>query len=108
MSDHIVYLIQQAEKEYHEAIENAVAEAKKYVDESKKKQSDYINELENEWYTFEKAENEKLERALSEAEKKIEMETARSKEQLRFRQRSKIDVISDRLKSEVLSLYGHR
>ena len=64
MSDNIMDLILQAEKEYHHTLKNAVAEAEKYVDSCKKSQGSYLEELEREWYSFEKAENEKLQKTL--------------------------------------------
>ena len=103
MSEHIVNLIRQAEKEYHSTIKNAVTEAERYADDCKTKQNVYIEELEREWYTFERAENEKLEKALSEAEHKLETETALAKERLKNCQRKKLDEISERLREEVLS-----
>ena len=107
LKEDIINLILQAEKEYHNKLKKAVTEAEKYADDCKKKQGAIIDEMQEEWYSFEKAENEKLKNALYEDEQKMEIEMAKSKEQLKIRQIKKADLISDRLKEEVLSLYDN-
>ena len=108
MSDDILHLILQAEKEYHDAVKNAAAEAENYAEECKLRQNADMERLNEEWQSFEEAANEKFQKSLSEDEKKMEAETAQKKEHLRIRQKEKIDAISERLKEEVLSLYGDR
>ena len=102
LGENIMELILQAENEYHLAIKNAVVEAEKYADGSKQTQRKYIDELEREWYSFERAETEKLEKALSEEEQRKTAETNISKDRLKVCQKQKIDEISDRLKEDVL------
>ena len=101
-------LILQAENEYHDAIKKAVREAEKYTDDCRNRQRAYIEELNREWELLEKAEQEKLEKALLEAEKKMEKETAQTKARLKSYQEKKVDTISERLKEEVVSIYGYR
>ena len=103
----IMYIIMQEEKEYLNTVKNAVNEAERYGNDSKKKQSVYIEGLQQEWYLFEKAENEKFQKALIEDEQKMEAEIVKSKEWLKICQKKKADIISERLKEEVLSLYGN-
>ena len=107
METDILRLILQEEKEYLNTVKKAVDKAEKYADDCKKKQSTYIEGLQQEWYMFEMAEKEKFEKALSEDEDKMELELAKSKEQLAICQKKKADIISERLKEEVLSLYGN-
>ena len=107
LKEDIINLILQAEKEYHETLKKAVIEAEKYADDCKKKQSAFIDNMQEEWYSFEKAENDKFQKALYEDEQKMIIEMAKSKEQLKIRQKKKADIISERLKREVLSLYDN-
>ena len=107
LKEDIISLILQAEKEYHNTMKKVVTEAEKYADDCKKKQSAYIDNMQEEWYSFEKAENDKFKKALYEDEQKMDIEMAKSKEQLKIRQEKKAELISDRLKEEVLSLYDN-
>jgi len=103
MKQDILNLILQAENEYHAKVKSYVAEAEKYVDLCKQKQSAYMENLKYEWYVFEKGEKEKFERDLADTEKRIDAETAVKKERLKTRQEENIEALSERLKEEVLS-----
>ena len=107
IKEDILYLILQAEKEYQTAVKNAEKEGGQYVDDCKEKQTAYFEELKREWYLFAKAENEKYIKKLYDDEQRMELEIEKSKEQLKACQTKKIDVISERLKMEVLSPYGN-
>ena len=96
----------QAEKEYHNKVKHALKDADKYVTDCQRKQSAYLDHLRHEWDLFEKAEREKLEKALLDDQQKLEHGLAKSKEQMRACQQKKAEAISERLKEEVLSLYG--
>ena len=102
----ILDLVLQAENEYHDTMKNGVKEAEAYTAQCKERQSDYIEELKNEWHLFEKSESEKFEAALLKDRHEMEARMAKMKEQLKILQSGKIDLISERLKKEVLSLYG--
>ena len=106
MKEDILDPILQAEKEYHGAMKNAVLEAEVYVEECKEKQAAYVEKLNREWYIFEKAEKDKFEKRLLDAERRLEAETAALKEKLKNCQKIKAESISERFKREVLSLYG--
>ena len=100
-------LLLQAENEYHAAVRSAVSEAEKYADDCKKKQDAYIENLKQEWHSFEKSENDKRDKKLAEDEKNLEAKTAELKKRLKICQEKKADQISERLKGEVLALYGN-
>jgi hypothetical protein len=107
LKDDILSLIRQAEKEYSTAVKSAVDEAEEYVVECRKILDSRIEDLKREWYLFAKTENEKFLNMLSEEEQKMEQETREMKERLKKLQISKADLISSRIKEEVLSLYGN-
>ena len=106
MSGEVLNLILNAEQEYHSAIKKAIGEAKRYVDVNKDKQKSFVEHLNYEWYLFEKSENESFEKKLLETEKEMIEEIAKRKEPLKASQQKKADLISERLKREVLSIYG--
>ena len=106
MTEDIINVILQTEQEYHSAIKKAVEKAKRYVDDNKAKQNAYIEHLNYEWYKFEKSESEKFQKQLLETEKEMIAEIAKRKEPLKMSQQMKADLISERLKREVLSIYG--
>ena len=108
LKDDIICLILQAEKEYHSAVRNAVTEAESYAEECKKKRNADLEDLKSEWHLFEAVENEKFQKSLSEDKQKMEAEMIQKKEQLKICQGKKMEIISERLKREVLSLYGDR
>jgi predicted nucleic acid-binding Zn-ribbon protein len=89
-------------------MKNAVKAAEDYAAERRGEQNAYIEELKQNWHSFENSENEKLEKMLSEDEQRLELKTAELKDKLRISQKKKADMISERLKEEVLSLYGNR
>ena len=107
MNDEIWYLLLQAEKEYDNSVKNAVKAAEDYAGERRKEQSAYIENLKLEWQNFEKSENNKLIETLSENERKLEIKAAELKNLLKISQKKKAELISERLKEEVLSLYGN-
>ena len=104
MSENIMDLVLQAEKEYHSTVKKAVNEAGTYADDHKKKQGEYISGLEREWYAYEKKETEAYEKDLREAEQRMNTEMEQLKERLRICQAKKAAAVSDRLAEEVLSL----
>ena len=106
LNEDILDMILQAEKVYHNMMKNAVNDAEKYAENCRKNQGIYLEEMQEEWYLFEEAENEKLLKKLSEDERKMELEIAESKARLKKCQEKKADLISERLKTEVLSSYG--
>jgi hypothetical protein len=103
LKDDIFDLILHAEEGYKEALKGAMAEAGKYVDGCREKQSAYIEELRQGWDLYEKAETERFAVAISEEERKMEAETAEYIKQLRTCQEAKAEIISQRIKEEVLS-----
>ena len=106
MKTNALELIIKAESDYQDTVDNAVREAEKYVDDLRRKQAAYAQHLELEWDLFEKAENRKLERTLRQDKQQLEEETERAMGRLKELQSRKLDLISDRLKEEVLSLHG--
>ena len=109
LKEDIIGLILQAEKEYHNTVRQAVAEAEQYADDCKEKQGAYIESLKEDWHLFEKGENEAFEAAFARDEQKTKKESAKSRARLRLCQEKMIGVISERLKEEVLSFYyGNR
>ena len=108
LKEDILNLILQAESEYHGTVRNALKEAEKYVDGCKEKQSAYIEDLKQEWHLSEEAESEQFGKTLSEDEQKMEAEIAELKKRLKICQEKKMDSVSERLKKEVLSVYGNR
>jgi len=106
LNEDILALILQAEDEYHDAVENAAKKAEDYAGERKKNQNAYIEELKHNWRLFETSENEKLALRLSGDEQKLEAEMDELKKRLTVSRDKKADQISERLKKEVLSLYG--
>jgi len=107
LNEDISALILQAENEYNIFNKNAVKKAGDYAEECKKKQEDYIQELKKNWIAFENTENEKLANRLLEEEKKLEIKTEELKNKLKAEQVKNADIISERLKKEVLNLDGH-
>lgn len=107
MNEDILSLLLQAENEYHAAMENAVKKADSYEEDSKKNQAGYIDKLRREWDLFEKSENDKLAEMIAGDEQKAEKRAEEQKRQLKESQVRKADIISERLKRGVLSLYGN-
>lgn len=108
MTENILSPVLQAEKEYQCAVRDAVRDAKKYASNCEKKQNAYLEDLKQEWRLFEQDERDNFEEQLSENEKALEADLAERRERLRRLQEKKAAQISDRLKEEVLSLYGDR
>jgi len=103
MRQEIMDLILQAEYDYEEELNASVANAENYVDECKKKQDVFLERLKYEWYLFEKAEREKLEKAVAETELRMEAETRDKMARLKTLQGESIERVSERLKEEVLA-----
>ena len=97
-------LLLQAEIEYHNAVKNSVKSAEKYVDDSRKEQTAYIEELKQSLLFYEKTESEMLEQTLFIESEKMEITASGLKEQMKIRKEDKADQISELLKEEVLSL----
>ena len=106
LNEDIIFILTQAENGYDDAVKTAVREAGEYAAERKKIQAEYIEKLKEEWHIFEKSENDGLKRTLAEAEHKKETETVEIKRRLKISQENKAEMISERLKGEVLGLYG--
>ncbi|MCL2518188.1 MAG: hypothetical protein FWF15_06450 [Oscillospiraceae bacterium] len=107
MNEDILTLLLQVENEYQTAMRNAVKEMEEYADECRQKQLAYIEELKHGWNMFEKTENEKLAKMLSDDEERLETMTIELKNQLKLAQEKIAEMISERLKKEVLSSYGN-
>jgi len=108
LNESILSLLLQAENEYDAAIKNAVKETENYADECRKEQDAYVDGLNRDWEIFEKSETDKLDKTLAETEQNLEIKMAELKNQLKLRQEKKAELISGRLKEEVISLYGNR
>ena len=106
MKTNALELIIKAENDYQDTVNNAVTEAEKYVEDLRLGQAAYAQRLELEWGLFEQSENMKLEGALQRDKQQLEEETERAMGRLKDLQSRKLDLISDRLKEEVLSLHG--
>ena len=106
MNEDYIALLLQVENDYHNAIKKAVSEAEAQADLLKQRQKAYVESLRKEWHAYEKEENDKLNKTIAEDNIKIESETAVSKERLKTLQMKKAEMISERLKEEVLGLYG--
>jgi hypothetical protein len=104
VDDDVLSLLLRAEAEYHGAVKKAAQKAEAYAESQKNEQAAYLEELKREWQLFEKAENAKLDKALLDDELKMENESIKLKAQMKTRQGEKADLISERLKKEVLSL----
>ena len=107
MNEDIISLLFQAENEYHNAVKTAVSEAENYADGCKKKQNAFIENLKQDWHSFEKSDNDKLAKKLYEDEKILEARAAELKKRLRIIREKKAELISERLKEEVLAFYGN-
>ena len=103
MKEDILFLLLQAESEYHSDVKTAVKEAENYVENRRKEQNVYISELKQNLAFFEKTENDKLEQRLIAEGERMEEEAVRLKKQMKIHQQEKADKISEILKEEVLS-----
>jgi len=101
-------LLLQAESEYRAFVADAEKKAGDYAGECKKNQRAHLEGLKGEWERFERSENDRLEKMLSEAEQRLEKMAAGLKARLKADQGKMAGAISDRLKGEVLGLYGSR
>ena len=108
MEEDILRMIINAEEKYQSAVRNALETADKYTEDRQKEQIAAREALTRDWHLFEIAETENLERLIHEEERKIDAETAQLKVTFKTHQVSKVDIISERLKEEVLAFYGNR
>jgi hypothetical protein len=106
LNENILSALLKAENDYQAALKNAAKKADDYSVEQIKKREEYLENMKRDWLAFEKTENEKFERTLFEDGQKMEAEASEQKKQLKINQQKKADAISERLKEEVLSLYG--
>ncbi|MCL2164317.1 MAG: hypothetical protein FWH55_07980 [Oscillospiraceae bacterium] len=108
MKENVLSLILQIESDYHKAVDDAVEKADVYVTACRQDQRVFFSELDREWELFEAAEQKKFDIKLKEEEHRMEKELASRKIQLKARQQDFAELISERLKKEVLSLDGSR
>jgi hypothetical protein len=106
MKDNILNLILVAERDYLDALDKARLNGERYVDERRKAQDEFLEELKQEWLSFEKAEDERLQKMFVDEQRRMEAETVEQKKELKRLQEVIADTISQRLKEEVLSIYG--
>ena len=105
MSDNIISIVLQAEDDYHYAIEKTALEAEQYEQDSRITQSAYLDELRNGFKTFESSQRNEFDKTLYESMQKMDNENDTIKAQLKTCQINMAELISERLKKEVLSLY---
>jgi len=104
LKEDILPLLLQTEEDYRAAVKDAVREAEEYVENRRKKQAVYIEELKHDFEHFKANEAEKLERDLSAESEKMEIQADGLKQRMKVRQQEKADRMSELLKEEVLSL----
>ena len=98
----------QAEAEYRETIQKSTAEAESYAEQRKERQAAALEDCQYEWYLFEKEENEKLSGMIERDRAAMEAERIKIKKHLKNLQEQKIESIGERIKKEVLGVYGNR
>ncbi|MCL2548190.1 MAG: hypothetical protein FWE76_03395 [Symbiobacteriaceae bacterium] len=108
MREDILAMILVAEDEYQQALVEAEREAELYISERRREQNAYLEKLLQEWEQFEENENLRLQAMLSEDERQLNEETRLARERLLARQQEVAELISERLKQEVLAAYGNR
>jgi len=106
MDDNIINIILRTENDYRETIEKAVTAAGSYTEDCRNGQNDFFNELRDEYHIFEKTEREQFEEALRLGMSEMDEEHAMMKKRLKACQEQKAGLISERLKKEVLAIYG--
>ena len=104
--ENVIGRVLRAENDYQIAINSAVEEAERHAEESKKKQSAHLDMLRNSFREFEAEQHDLFEKTLYEGMRKMDEENAVLKEQLKNCQVRKAELISNRLKKEVLELHG--
>ena len=108
MSDNIISRILQAEAEYHAAIKKVTQESETHKESLQKQQSQVLDEIKQQWRQFEVTSDAEYQRELNRRLGELERDFQRRKLELKNSQHSKIDLVSERLKKEVLSFYGDR
>ena len=104
MKEDILALLLQSEKEYRSAVKTAVADGEKYVAGRRKEQESQVSRLKTDFRAYEESESENLEQTLLDESGSMEREAAGLKMKMKQRQEEKAELISLRLKEEVLSL----
>jgi len=106
MIEDVMNIILRAENDYHFAISNAVEEAEKYAEDSRRKQGAYLDGLRRGFHEYERAQQAEFEKTLYDSMRKMNEDNAAAKEHLEDCQHKKSGQISARLKKEVLYQYG--
>ena len=107
MSENIISKILQAEAEYHAALEKAAQESEIYKATLRGQQSESLKEIKQQSQIFEETCNAQYSKELTKQQEELEQEFLRRKQELKNSQQKKAELISERLKKEVLSLYGN-
>ena len=107
MNEDIISTILRAENDYHYALKRAAQEAEKYERDNRNAQSAYLEELQSSFRTFENLQRDEFDKSLFESMRKMDKENNTIKEQMKVCQINMAEIISDRLKKEVLSAYGN-
>ena len=105
MIEDVINTVLRAENDYHFAMNNAIEEVERYAQESREKQGDYLEKLRNDFHLYERTQREQFEESLNVSMRKMDEEIAASKEQLKASQVRKAELISERLKWEVLFIW---
>ena len=106
MKEDVISIILHAENDYHHAMEKAVTAAEKYTQDKRNGQNAYLEDLHAGFHLFEKEERAIFEEALNKGMREMDEENAAMKDRLKACQISKAGQISERLKREVLAIYG--
>ena len=108
MNDNMISRILRAEAEYHAALEKVSQESDLHKEGLQKKQNEVLDNVKRQWHLFDETCDLKYNEELSKQQEELEQDFLRRKQELKTRQQQKVDIISDRLKKEVLTLYGDR
>ena len=106
MNEDIISIILRAENDYHSELEKTTLQAEEYEQDSRTKQRAYQEKLRGDFQTFEKEQRDEFDKTLYESMQKMDSENNTIKEQMKACQKNMAEIISERLKKEVLSLYG--
>ena len=108
MTENMISRILRAEAEYHAALEKSSQESDLHKESLQKKQNEVLDNEKRQWHLFEETCDIRYKEELSKQQEELEQDFLRRKQELRNRQQQKADIISERLKKEVLTLYGDR
>ena len=106
MGEDIIASILLVENEYQQAIESAQNKAQLLISERRKMQAEHLEQMRLEWEKFEQEQALQLTQMLSEQEKRMDEEAFELRGRLRKKQQEVAEIISERLKQEVLSAHG--